>query len=54
MACLGKRTAVTPGNGLPQVKESAGRFCGSAVIPPGDHSGSKAKGKMTGESTCHP
>lgn len=53
-ACLGESTAVPPANGLPQVRERAGRFCGSAAMPPGDHSGSEAKGRMTGGSTCHP
>ena len=41
-------------SGLPKVKGRGGRFWGLASIPPGDHSGAKAKGNMTGESTCHP
>ena len=41
-------------SGLPKVKGRGGRFWGSASIPPGDHSGAKAKGNMTDESTCHP
>lgn len=38
---------------LPKVKKREGRFWGSASIPSGDHSGTKVKGKMTDESSCH-
>ena len=38
-------------------QKSKGEWRDSAAqpaIPTGDHSGTEAKGKMTGESTCHP
>lgn len=40
--------------GYQKSKGEWGDSAAQPAIPPGDHSGTEAKGKMTGESTCHP